>query len=50
MHNSCGNTVAMKLAFEGVIPPKEWRHDPNLKNDNRDTVASILTFHGIAVP
>ena len=33
----------MKLAFEGIIPPKEWLHDPSLKNDNGETVADILS-------
>ena len=27
-----GDTTAMKLAEEGIIPPKEWIHDRYLRN------------------
>jgi len=26
-------TVAMYLAKKEIIPPKEWYHDPNIKNE-----------------
>lgn len=28
-----GWTVAMLLANNGIIPPKEWEHNPNLQNN-----------------
>ena len=27
-----GKTVAIHLASNGIIPPKEWHHDPELKD------------------
>ena len=30
MKNIHGQTVAMIYAENGIIPPKEWEHDPNL--------------------
>ena len=32
----------MRLAYSGLIPPKDWEHDPNIQNNNGDTVAMIL--------
>ena len=40
----------MWLAFRGIIPPKEWHHDPNLKVDDDITVATILALSGIVPP
>lgn len=28
-----GNTVALYLAKNGVIPPEYWNHDPELHNN-----------------
>ena len=30
MKNKNNETVAILLAKNGVIPPKEWYHDPNI--------------------
>ena len=43
-------TVAMYLASKGVIPPKEWYHNPELRNSNGETVEDILRQKGINVP
>ena len=43
-------TVAMILVLNGIIPPKEWYHDPNIKNNYGDTVAMILAYKGIIPP
>ena len=40
----------MILADKGIIPPKEWLHDPILKNDFEDTVAMILSCEGVIPP
>ena len=40
----------MILASKGIIPPKEWRHDPLLKDKNNNTVAIILSSKGIIPP
>ena len=32
----------MILADFGIIPPKEWYHDPTLCDEKGDTVAMIL--------
>ena len=32
----------MKLAEHGIIPPKEWIHDPNIKDKWGNTVADFL--------
>ena len=31
-------TVAMFLAWKGIIPPKEWYHDPNIEGRQNITV------------
>ena len=28
-----------------IIPPKEWYHSPELKNDRGETVALLLAYH-----
>ena len=40
----------MMLAWEKIIPPKEWLHDPKLQNDYRETVATLLTDRHITIP
>ena len=35
-------TVAMRLAHNKIIPPKEWYHDPYIKNALNYTVESLL--------
>ena len=32
----------MLLVNEGIIPPKEWIHDPNIKDKHGHTVAYYL--------
>ena len=40
----------MYLANWGIIPPKEWIHNPNLQNEYGKTVAMKLAYHGIIPP
>ena len=39
LRNNNGYTVAMILANKGIIPPKEWHHDPVLCDNIKWTVA-----------
>ena len=32
----------MYLVYNGIIPPKEWEHNPKLYNKDSETVAVIL--------
>ena len=32
----------MKLVKDSIIPPKEWIHDPNIKDKFDNTVADYL--------
>ena len=45
-------TVAMWLAYNKIIPPKEWEHKPDIKayDINNLTVALILSAYGIIPP
>ena len=40
----------MRLADNEILPPKEWQHDPNIKNNYGETVAMILASKGILPP
>jgi len=40
----------MILSRTGIIPPKEWHHDPKIHNDNIYTVAINLIENNIEVP
>ena len=45
----------MLLAFRKIIPPSssnknEWHHNPKIKNNDGETVASLLTKNNIPVP
>ena len=40
----------MILAFKGIIPPKEWYHQPELYNVNGDRVKNLLIKAGKEVP
>ena len=40
----------MLLAKREIIPPKEWYHKPELKNDLCHTVAMYLAVYGIIPP
>lgn len=50
MKDEDGETVAMKLAFNGIIPPKEWHHLPRVKDDYDETVAMKLALNGLIPP
>ena len=43
-------TVAMYLSWKGIIPPKEWYHEPELKDRWNNTVASRLVFSKLIPP
>ena len=40
----------MLFADRDIIPPKEWNHDPLIKNVNGQTIALILAGSGIIPP
>ena len=40
----------MESAFKGIIPPKEYFHDPELKDKFGNTVALTLIKRGIIPP
>lgn len=40
-----GRTVAILLSISGIIPPKEWHHDPLITGKNRFTVADNLIYN-----
>ena len=40
----------MLFAMHGVIPPKEYYHNPKLCDKNGMTVAMILALNGIIPP
>ena len=35
-------TVAMRLAHNGIIPPVQWYHKPELKDKNDMTTAMFI--------
>lgn len=37
-----GDTVAMLLAENKIVPPNDWFHDPNIKNKEGKTVRDIF--------
>ena len=40
----------MILVKERIIPPKEWIHDPNIKDKYNNTVANKLKYNNLPVP
>ena len=50
LQNNYGDTVAMLLAWNGIIPPKEWYHSQELKNKEDTTVAMQFANHKIIPP
>ena len=38
------------LAYYGIVPPKCWEHDPELRNDDNYTVAMALAGNKIIPP
>ncbi len=42
-------TVAMYLAKKEIIPPKEWYHDPNIKNEQNKSVCNYLCENNLFI-
>ena len=42
-----GATVAMIMANTGIIPPHAWKHDADLRDKNKYTVAMLLANNKI---
>ena len=40
----------MILALNSIIPPKEWYHNPEIKDKDSNTVCYYLWDNGIIVP
>ena len=40
----------MILAKNGIIPSEEWEHDPELKDNNNETVAMQIAYYCKQVP
>ena len=40
----------MLLVNNDIIPPKQWIHDPNIKNNRDYTVADYLKKKNLPVP
>ena len=40
----------MILASKGIVPPSQWHHDPNIKNNWNYTVEDYLKDNNITVP
>jgi len=40
----------MILAYDKIIPPRYFEHDPNMTNINNETVAILLAKNGIVPP
>ena len=51
MHRLTNNqTTALNLASKGRIPPKYWEHDPNIVDNDGNTVEDYLLKKGKEVP
>ena len=44
------NTVSILLAKNGIIPPNEWYHDKYIRNNNGETVKTLLKYNDINIP
>ena len=40
----------MLLAKDGIVPPKQWIHDPNIKDKGYYTVVRYLKENKLPVP
>ena len=40
----------MHLAKNGIFPPNEWHHDPNIRDKSGHTVADYLKENHLPVP
>ena len=40
----------MYLSQKGIIPPKEWLHNPNIQNNYGNTVNMYLACNNISIP
>ena len=43
-------TTAMILIDNNIIPSKEWIHDPNIKDEYKDTVVDYFKLNKLPVP
>ena len=49
--NGCGETVAILLAKNDRIVPKEWRYSPYIKSKNKnETIAMMLARKKKSIP
>ena len=49
LRNNEGQTVAMILARNGVIPPAIWKHDSQLRDNECKRVSDYLIENGLEV-
>lgn len=42
--------MALILLKKHFLPPNEWNHDPNLKDERGNTGAMLLAMDGIIPP
>ena len=42
--------MALILAEKGILPPKEWEHDYNIKDDDGFTVEDYLEEKRLPIP
>ena len=42
--------MAIHLTNNKIIPPKEWEHNPEIKNRDGETVGYLLSKNNIEVP
>ena len=40
----------MILIIKGIVPPKEWQHDPNIKDKYNHTAAYYFKLNKMPVP
>lgn len=48
--NKDNQTVAMILAKNGIIPPKEWMHDDSIIDYQDESLSDILAKHYLCSP
>ena len=42
-------TVAMYLANNGINPTQQWFHEPDMQDDEGNTVAMLLAKHDVEI-
>lgn len=50
LQNINGDTVAILMAKNGIIPPQQWYHDPLIHNKKYETTAICLADNNIFPP